>query len=70
MICSSLSVVAKIRDVYSGEWGRLLEWVDDDGVKHQWAMPLALLQGDSSDVRRELAGLGLTFHQVKQLGIC
>ncbi len=44
----------------SGEWGRLLEWQDDDGITHQWAMPLALLQGDASDVRRELARLGLS----------
>ena len=58
-ICSSLYVVAKTRDARSGEWGRLLEWQDDDGITHQWAMPLALLQGDASDVRRELARLGL-----------
>ncbi|MFO3538942.1 DUF927 domain-containing protein, partial [Legionella pneumophila serogroup 1] len=31
----------------------------------QWAMPLALLQGDSSDVRRELARLGLTISPSK-----
>ncbi|VEG89918.1 DUF927 domain-containing protein [Legionella spiritensis] len=59
-ICSPLYVVAKTRDAQSGEWGRLLEWQDDDGITHQWAMPLSLLQGDSSDVRRELARLGLT----------
>ncbi|QMT59709.1 hypothetical protein HBNCFIEN_01076 [Legionella sp. PC997] len=53
-------VVAKTRDAKSGEWGRLLEWQDDDGIIHQWAMPLALLQGDASEVRRELASLGLT----------
>jgi putative DNA primase/helicase len=64
-ICSSLSVVAKTRDASSGEWGRLLEWVDDDEIKHQWAMPLALLQGDSSDIRRELARLGLTISPSK-----
>lgn len=58
-ICSPLHVVAKTRDAQSGEWGRLLEWQDDDGITHQWAMPLALLQGDSSDVRKELARLGL-----------
>ncbi len=58
-ICSPLHVVAKTRDARSGEWGRLLEWQDDDGITHQWAMPLALLQGDASDVRRELARLGL-----------
>ncbi|HAT1773475.1 TPA: DUF927 domain-containing protein [Legionella pneumophila] len=59
-ICPPLYVVAKTRDAQSGEWGRLLEWQDDDGVTHQWAMPLALLQGDASDVRRELARLGLS----------
>ncbi|HCE5644852.1 TPA: DUF927 domain-containing protein, partial [Legionella pneumophila] len=64
-ICSSLYVVAKTRDAHSGEWGRLLEWLDDDGIKHQWAMPLALLQGDSSDVRRELARLGLAISPSK-----
>ncbi len=59
-ICSPLYVVAKTRDAQSGEWGRLLEWQDDDCITHQWAMPLSLLQGDSSDVRRELARLGLS----------
>src|SRR3989338_3191610 len=64
-ICSPLQVVAKTRDAKSGEWGRLLEWQDDDGITHQWAMPLALLQGDASDVRRELARLGLTISPSK-----
>lgn len=65
-ICASLYVVAKTRDAKSGEWGRLLEWFGDDGVTHQWAMPLALLQGDASDVRRELARLGLAISPNKQ----
>lgn len=64
-ICSPIKVVAKTRDDKSGEWGRLLEWKDDDGVTHQWAMPLALLQGDSADVRRELARLGLNISPSK-----
>jgi uncharacterized protein (DUF927 family)/phage/plasmid primase-like uncharacterized protein len=59
-ICSPLQVVAMTRDAKSGEWGRLLEWSDADQVHHQWAMPLELLQGDGSDVRRELARLGLS----------
>lgn len=58
-ICSPLHVVAKTRDEKNGEWGRLLEWQDDDGKKHQWAMPLELLEGDGSEVRRELARMGL-----------
>lgn len=59
-VCSQLVAIAKTRDAKSGEWGRLLEWKDDDGTRHQWAMPLELLQGDGSDVRRELARLGLS----------
>ncbi len=59
-ICSRLDVIAKTRDSGSKEWGRLLEWRDDDGILHRWAMPLELLQGDGSDVRRELARQGLS----------
>lgn len=64
-ICSPLHVIAKTRNSNSGEWGRLLEWIDDDKVKHQWAMPLALLTGDSLDVLRELARLGLAISPSK-----
>lgn len=59
-ICGSLAVVAATRDAKSNAWGRLLEWRDADGVRHQWAMPLELLQGDGVDVRRELAQAGLS----------
>jgi uncharacterized protein (DUF927 family) len=58
-ICAPLNITAKTRDEKSGEWGRLLEWQDDDGEIHHWAMPLELLEGDGSEVRRELARLGL-----------
>lgn len=58
-ICGGLAVVAATRDAKSNVWGRLLEWRDADGVLHQWAMPLELLQGDGVDVRRELAQAGL-----------
>jgi uncharacterized protein (DUF927 family) len=51
--------VAATRDTKSAEWGRLLEWKDADVVRHQWAMPLELLQGDGVDVRKELARLGV-----------
>lgn len=59
-ICGALTVVAATRDAKSNAWGRLLEWKDADGVRHQWAMPLELLQGDGVDVRKELAQAGLS----------
>lgn len=59
LVCGPLHVVAQTRDSASNSWGRLLRWYDEDGVMHQWAMPMSLLEGDSSDVRRELAHQGL-----------
>ncbi|MGB2784530.1 DUF927 domain-containing protein [Psychrobacter sp.] len=58
-VCSPIEVIAKTRDTGSGTWGRLLQWRDDDGVLHTWSMPLALLQGDAREYRKELASQGL-----------
>ena len=58
-ICSPIEVIAKTRDKSSGTWGRLLQWRDDDNIKHQWSMPLSLLQGDAREYRKELASQGL-----------
>jgi uncharacterized protein (DUF927 family) len=58
-ICAPLRVLAMTRDGNSGQWGRLLHWSDADGVEHEWAMPAELLQGDGTEVRAELARLGL-----------
>ena len=59
-ICSPLHLVAMTRDANSSEWGSLWEWSDKDGVGHQLAIPLELLQGDGLEVRRLLARGGLT----------
>ena len=59
-ICGPLRIVAMTRDQKSSAWGRLLEWSDSDGVQHQWAMPLEILQGDGVDMRSELARQGLS----------
>lgn len=64
-LCSKLRIIAKTRDAKSGAWGRLLEWRDDDGVTHRWAMPIDMLQGDGAEVRRELSSLGLTIAPTK-----
>jgi hypothetical protein len=51
-VCGKLDVVAMIRDQHSGQWGKLLQWQDPDGQFHEWAMPMAALQGDGAEVRR------------------
>ena len=58
-VCSPIEIIARTRDINSGTWGRLLQWRDDDNVKHQWSMPLSLLQGDAREYRKELASKGL-----------
>jgi len=65
-ICSPLWVKAKTRTGQGEAWGRLLEWLDDDGNLHQWAMPLDLLEGDCADVRRELAYKGVSIEPSKK----
>ena len=65
-LCSPLEVVARTRDTKSAEWGRLLEWRDSDNITHRWAMPLASLQGDGLEVRKELARQGLTITTGRQ----
>ena len=66
-VCGKLNVVAQIRDQHSGQWGRLLHWQDPDGLFHEWAMPMAALQGDGAEVRRELAAGGLVISQTLKL---
>ena len=62
-VCSKLDVVAMIRDKHSGQWGKLLQWQDHERQCHEWAMPMAALQGDGAEVRRELAAGGLEVSQ-------
>ena len=63
-VCSPLRIAAKTRNDHSHDWGRLLEWQDDDRRAHRWAMPAELLQGDGVDVRKELAAGGLQISPV------
>jgi putative DNA primase/helicase len=66
-VCGKLDVVAMIRDQHSGQWGKLLQWQDPDSRFHEWAMPMAALQGDGAEVRRELAAGGLEISQSLKL---
>jgi uncharacterized protein (DUF927 family) len=59
-------VVAKTRTEGGTAWGRLLEWRDDDHRLHVWAMPLELLQGEATDVCKELAYRGANVSLTKR----
>lgn len=41
----ALHVLGATRDEHGNAWGMLLEWSDEDGRRHTWAMPKALLVG-------------------------
>lgn len=58
-ICGRLKVLAKTRDPNGGAWGLLLEWRDDDGKVHRWAMPKGMLAGDGTAIREALNDRGL-----------
>jgi uncharacterized protein (DUF927 family) len=58
-LSAPLKVIAKSRSTHQQDWGRLIEWVDDDGVVHQRSVPMGLLESDPTTVRAELASRGL-----------
>lgn len=59
---TELKVIALTRNQDSEEWGRLLEVIDRDGNRHEWAMPQGLLAGSGEGLRAELLGLGFELY--------
>ena len=58
-ICSPLHVDAVTTDAHEGNYGRLLRIKTTRGKWTTWAMPMAMLRGDCSDLRGELLGMGV-----------
>ena len=59
LVCSYLKIDACTRDTNGSEWGRLLTWKDSEGNEKHWAMPMELLAGDGTELRKELLRGGL-----------
>lgn len=57
-LSSPIFIEALTRDASSQSWGRLLTFKDQDTVRKQWSMPMELLAGDGSEIRRNLLNLG------------
>lgn len=57
-LSSPIFVEALTRDSSNQSWGRLLTLKDQDGVIKSWSMPMELLAGDGSEIRRNLLDLG------------
>jgi uncharacterized protein (DUF927 family) len=60
-LCSPIQVLAITRDRDQHAWGRLLRVATPDGHWHRWAMPMELIAGDGTELRRVLLDLGLHF---------
>ena len=58
-LCAKLDVLASTCDEHSHNHGVLLKWRDNRNVTHQWAMPKALLAGETTDAVRPLYAGGL-----------
>jgi putative DNA primase/helicase len=58
-ICSPLHIDAVTTDPHAGNYGRLLRIKTTLGKWVTWAMPMAMLRGDCSDLRGELLGMGV-----------
>ena len=61
LLCSPIEVLAITRDRDQQAWGRLLRVATPDGHSHRWAMPMELMAGDGTELRRILLDLGLNF---------
>ncbi|WP_202428220.1 DUF927 domain-containing protein [Malikia spinosa] len=58
-ICGPLHIEAVTTDTSDGNYGRLLRFKTTTGRWKSWAMPMAMLKGDGSDLRGELLSMGL-----------
>jgi len=58
-ICSPLHIDALTTDAHDGNYGRLLRIKTTRGKWLTWAMPMAMLSGDGSELRGELLAMGV-----------
>jgi putative DNA primase/helicase len=67
-LSSPFEIVAETTDGKGEAWGRLLRWRDRSGRLHEWAMPLAMLAGDITDIKRRMLDGGVLIYQGQRSG--
>lgn len=65
-ICAPLTIAAATRTRDSDDWGRLLEFTDADGQKHEWPMPMCMLAADGAEYRARLLSMGLVINSSRK----
>jgi putative DNA primase/helicase len=58
-VCAPLHVTGSARCSNGSEWGKVLKWNDPEGREHEWVMPLEMLAGDGTEIRKRLYSAGL-----------
>ncbi len=58
-ICSELMIVAQTRDDDNTSWGKLIKVKDQDGIWHEYVMPMEMLSGTKEDYLKALLSMGL-----------
>ncbi|MEB2351275.1 MAG: DUF927 domain-containing protein, partial [Burkholderiaceae bacterium] len=58
-VCSPLHVEAVTFDGQEGNFGRLLRFVNTNGRRREWAMPMELLKASGDELRGELLAMGV-----------
>ncbi|HEI6790667.1 TPA: DUF927 domain-containing protein [Yersinia enterocolitica] len=78
-LCSPVRVTAITCDSDGGNYGRLLEWEDTNGISRKWAMPMEMLSSSGEELRRILLSNGLSYisttgqaraHLMEYLSLC
>lgn len=57
-VCPPLRVIACLRDAEQDNWGLLIEFADNDGYAHRWALPWRMFSGSGEEMRGELLRQG------------
>lgn len=58
-ICEEFAVVARSRDAEGGNHGKVLEWRDQDKVRHEFVFTSDMLSNDGLEIRKVLMNGGL-----------
>lgn len=59
-LCSTLRVIAMVRDARGSGWGRLVEVINPDGVALRRVIPAKLFAAEGAELRTILLDMGLT----------
>jgi hypothetical protein len=67
-ICSAFEVVASTADDTSHAHGLLIQWIDDNNVRHTWALPRKLVHAEGNILASQLEDAGLhSAHRVPRM---